>query len=295
MTDRVAQLVTPGPVAAAVAKTCAAPDAACRLEEMVVSDRIDDLLVFRTESWRRFQDEVRRVFRDNDYAVLRGFPPVQDGAALLVATLTVGEALRTYRNGKVIKHFKMSPWTADLSHTTRAGEFHTDLNTEPHPPAITAIQCLEPDPGNPRYGVTRIARLRHLLDFVDRERNERTRRFLLQDTVAMLNDRSSVQWSGRVVDAGTIRYHPDTIRAAARRSGGAVHAVEEDIASVEDAATSIATSFALGRGDLLVLSNSRTLHSRGPCSVVFRDFPTVFDSRRVAVLHAHRERGSLYE
>ena len=111
----------------------------------------------------------------------------------------------------------------------------------------------------------------------------------------MLNDRSSVRWSGRMVDAGTIRYHPDTIRAAARRSGGALHAVEEDIAGVEDAARSIATSFALERGDLILLSNCRTLHSRGPCSVVFRDFPTVFDSRRVAVLHAHREHGSLYE
>ena len=290
MSNCIAQLMTPGPVAAAVAKTCAAPDAACRLEEMVVLDRIDAVLLFRSESWQCFRAEVRQVFRDNDYIVLRGFPPIPDGAALLVAALTIGESLRTYRNGKVIKHFKMSPWTTDLSHTTRAGEFHTDLNTEPRPPMITAIQCLEPDPGSPRYGVTRIARLRNLLDFVDRECNERTRRFLQQNTIAMLNDHSSVRWTGRMAEAGTIRYHPDTIRAAARRSGGSLHAAEEDIAGVEDAATSVATSFVLERGDLLLLSNCRTLHSRGPCSVVFRDFPTDFDSRRVAVLHAQRER-----
>ena len=42
----------------------------------------------------------------------------------------------------------------------------------------------------------------------------------------MLNDRSSLCWSGRMVEAGTIRYHPDTIRAAVRRSGGSLQAVE---------------------------------------------------------------------
>ena len=152
------------------------------------------------------------MFQENDYAALRGFPSVEDGAALLVASLTIGESLRTYRDGKVIKHFKMSPWTTELSHTTREGEFHTDLNTEPHPPAITAIQCLEPDPGSPRYGITRVARLTHLLDFVDRYSDEDTKRFLREDTVTMLNDRSSANWSGRIVEADAVRYHPETIR-----------------------------------------------------------------------------------
>ena len=290
MRDCVAQLLTPGPLATAVATTCAPPDAACRLEETLISDRVEALPLFRSEPWRCFQAAVRRVFEENDYAVLRGLPSVQDGAVLLVAALTIGEGLRTYRSGKVIKHFKMSPWTMDLSHTTRGGEFHTDLNTEAHPPAITAIQCLAPDPGSPRFGVTRISRLRHLLDFVDREHDAHTRRFLRQDTVAMLNDRSSMSWSGRMVQAGTIRYHPDTIRAAARRSGGPLQVVEQGIAGVERAAMSVATSFVLQRGDILLLSNQRTLHARGPCSVVFRDFPTDFDSRRVAVLHAVRER-----
>ena len=290
MTDCLAKLLTPGPLAAAVAGECARADGAGRLEDLVVSDRVAALPLLRSQSWRRFRADVRRVFDENDYAVLRGLPAAQDGAALLLAALTLGEALRTYRGGKVIKHFKMSPWTSDLSHTTRRGEFHTDLNTEAHPPAITAIQCLAPDPGSPRYGVTRIARLRHLLDFVDREHDERTRRFLRQDTVAMLNDRSSLCWSGKLVEAGTIRYHPDTIRAAVRRSGGSLQAVEQAIARVERAAMSVAASFVLQRGDVLLLSNRRTLHARGPCSVVFRDFPTEFDSRRVAVLHAARER-----
>ena len=244
----------------------------------------------RSDAWRRYQADVRQVFQDEDCVILRGFPAVRDGAALIVAALTIGESLRTYRSGKVIKHFQMSPWTKDLSHTTRAGEFHTDLNTEPHPPAVTAIQCLAPDPGSPRYGMTYVARLQHLLNYVDSVRDEPTRRFLRQNTLLMLNDRSSVQWSGTMVRAGTIRYHPDTIRAAVRRSGGSLQEVEQGIADVERAAMAVATSFVLERGDILLLSNRRTLHARGPCSVVFRSFPTDFDSRRVAVLHAARER-----
>ena len=283
-------LTVPPPLAAAVAETCAVRDAANCLEEMVVSNRIDTLPLFQSEKWQHFRAEVWETFKENDHAALRGFPAVQDGTALLVAALAIGDALRTYRDAKVIKHFKMSPWTTELSHTTRAGEFHTDLNTEPRPPAITGIQCLEPDPGSPHYGITRVARLRHLLDFVDRTDYKSTQRFLREDTVTMLNDRTSLSWSGRIVEAGAVRYHAETIRAAARRFGDSLQDVEQGIAGVERAAMSVSSAFVLQPGDMLLLSNRRTLHCRDECSVVFRDYPLDFDSRRVAVLHAVRER-----
>ena len=283
-------LTVPSSLAAAVAETCAIRDAANFLEEMVVSNRIETLPVFQSEKWHHFRAKVWELFKDNDHVVLRGLPSAQEGTALLVAALTIGEALRTYRDGKVLKHFKMSPWTTELSHTTREGEFHTDLNTDLHPPAITAIQCLEPDPGSPNYGISRVARLRHLLDFVDRAEDKRTQRFLIEDTVTMLNDRTSSNWSGRIVEAGALRYHPETIRAAARRVGDSLQDIEQGIAGVERAAMSVSTGFVLKRGDILLLSNHRTLHYRGECSVVFRDYPTDFDSRCVSVLHAIRER-----
>ena len=283
-------LTVPPPLATAVAETCARRDAVNQLEAMVVSDRIETLPLFLSEKWRNFRTRVLQIFEKNDYAALRGFPSIQDGAALLVAALTIGEALRTYRENKVVKHFKMSPWTTGLSHTTRKGEFHTDLSTELHPPAITAIQCLEPDPGSPHYGITQIAKLAHLLDFVDRANDKGTQRFLREDTVAMLNDHSSSSWSGRIVEGDAVRYHPETIRAAVRRSGDSLQGVEQGIAGVERAAMSVSTPFTLQRGEILLLSNRRTLHCRGECSVVFQDYPTDFDSRRVAVLHAVQER-----
>ncbi len=257
---------------------------------MVLTKQIETLPLFQTEYWFRFRNEVRQIFEEHDCVEIHGFPSEQNGAALLLAALTIGESLRIYRDGKVTKHFKMSPWTAELSHTTRAGEFHTDLNTEPVPPAITAIQCLEPDPGSPKYGVTRVARLAHLLDFVSLENDKRTHRFLLEDAVTILNDRSSSTRTGRIVDAGVIRYHPETIRAAGRRSAYSLRDLEQGITGIERAAESVSKPFALECGDILLISNHRTLHSRGECSVVFQDFPMFFNSRRVSVLHASRER-----
>ena len=283
-------LTAPPRVAAAAAEACAVRDPVSYLEEMVLTEQIETLPLFLTEYWLRFRTEVRQIFKEHDYVAIHGFPSEQDGAALLLAALTIGESLRIYRDGKVTKHFKMSPWTTELSHTTRAGEFHTDLNTEPNPPAITAIQCLEPDPGSPKYGITRVARLTHLLDFVRLDDDKSAQRFLLEDAVTILNDRSSSSRTGRIVNAGVIRYHPETIRAAGRRSADSLRDLEQGIAGIERAAMSVSRPFALERGDILLISNHRTLHCRGECSVVFQDFPTDFDSRRVSVLHAARER-----
>ena len=283
-------LTAPPRVAAAAAQACAVRDAVSYLEEMILTEQIETLPLFLTEDWLGFRMEVRQIFEEHDYAAIQGFPSEQDGAALLLAALTIGESLRTYRDGKVSKHFKMSPWTPELSHTIRGGEFHTDLNTEPCPPAITAIQCLETDPGSPQYGITRVARLTHLLDFVRLDDDKSTQRFLTEEPVTMLNDRSSSSWTGRIVEAGVIRYHPETIRAAGRRSVDSLRDLEQGIAGVERAALSVSKPFAMERGDILLISNHRTLHCRGECSVVFQDFPTHFDSRRVSVLHAVRER-----
>ena len=287
----VAPFLTVSPqLVAAVAETCAVRDPVGYLEKLVVSGQIESLPLFLSEKWRHFRAEAQQVFERNDCVALRGFPTANDGSALLVAALTIGESLRTYRDGKVIKQFKMSPWTTELSHTTRAGEFHTDLNVEPRPPAITAIQCLEPDPGSPDYGITRVTRLAHLLEFVDRHHDNSTRRFLREDSITMLNDRSSAERTGTIVENGVIRYHPETLRAAARRSGDLFQGLEHSIASVERAAMSVSIPFDLQRGDILLLSNHRTLHCRGESSVVFQNYPMGFDSRRVSVLHATQER-----
>lgn len=266
-----------------------APDALEMLEQLAREGDLNGLSLLASREWARFSADVRVIFEVRDHVILKGLPVSNHGATLLLAARAIGSMFRTYREGKIIKHFKMSPWTTELSHTTREGEFHTDLNTESSPPAITAMQCLEPDPGAPHYGISRVVRLPDLLSFLEEGDDAETLRFLTRETITMVNDRSQSSWSGRVVEAGIIRYHPETLRAAARRSGLYTPELEDQVASIRRAALAVSEPFNLDRGDVLLLSNYRTLHYRGECSVVFNRYPTEFNSRSVFILHTSQE------
>lgn len=283
-------LIAPPEIATALDSICMAPNALEMLERMARADDLAGLPLLASGGWASFSARARQLFAERDHILIKGLRASADGATLLVTARTVGSMFRTYRGGQIIKHFKLSPWTTELSHTTREGEFHTDLNTEPSPPAITAMQCLDPDPGAPRYGVSRVCRLADLLSFLVKRNDTETLGFLTRDTVTMLNDRSLSSWSGNVVEEGIIRYHPETLRAAARRSGHPLLALEERIAGVARAAVAVSEPFILERGDVLLLSNHRAMHYRGECSVVFNRYPTEFDSRSVFILHTSRER-----
>lgn len=282
-------IVAPPEIAAAFDSICAAPDALEALEESARADDLEGLPMLATREWANFSAEARQAFAARDHILIKGLPVSAHGATLLLAAKSIASKFRTYRAGQVIKHFKMSPWTTELSHTTREGEFHTDLNTETCPPAVTAMQCLDPDPGAPSYGVSRVARLADLLAFLEEHGDTETLYFLTRDTVTMLNDRSKSNWSGLAVEGSLIRYHPETLRAAARRSGRPEPALEDRIAGVARAALAVSEPFIMERGDVLLLSNRRTLHYRGECSVVFNRYPTEFASRSVFILHAARE------
>jgi alpha-ketoglutarate-dependent taurine dioxygenase len=130
-----------------------------------------------------------------------------------------------------------------------------------------------------------------LLTFLEESGDAETLDFLTRETVTMVNDRSQASWSGLVVEGGVVRYHPETLRAAARRDGPQEPVLEDQIAGVARAALAVSEPFILDRGDVLLLSNRRTLHYRGECSVVFKNYPTDFISRSVFILHAAEEAG----
>lgn len=282
-------LAAPSAIVYAFNSICVTTDALKTLERAARENDLNELSLLTSREWISFSASVRQAFASHDYLIIKGLPVSEDGNTLLLAARLIGSGFRTYRGGQIIKHFKMSPWTKELSHTTREGEFHTDLNAEACPPAITAMQCLDPDPGAPMYGATRVARLQDVLIALEEVGDEETLRFLKLETVTMLNDRSSSAWSGRIVEDGLIRYHPETLRAAARRSELPRPSLEERIAHVARVAFAVSEPFNLSRGDVLLLSNHRTLHYRGECSVVFERFPTEFASRSVFVLHTNQE------
>lgn len=245
-------------------------------------------LVPNAESvWGDVAPAVRAAFAAADFAILRGLPALEGGRMLMAAASLLGRRFHTYGGGKVVKIFAMSPWRADLAHTAADGFFHTDLNASPQPPALTGIQCIVPDPGAPEYGVNRVVRTVDLLAALEKSGQTQALRFLCEETVGLANDRATTVWRGRVVDDGITRYHPETVRAACRRDGVSTPEAILDIIQAE--ALRVSRPFQLSAGDMLLLSNHRTLHYRGECSVAFRRFPTDFVARRIYVLHVADE------
>lgn len=237
------------------------------------------------------REEALSVWNRYDHFVLRRVPAADDGATGLLIAALLFHALRPYRAGRVVKSFQMTPWTSALSHTLAEGCFHTDLNTAAQPPAATLMQCVHPDPDAPKHGQLRVARFRDLLDALHRSDHRSALRLLTEDEVVMVNDASTVHWSGRIHDGETVRFHPETLRAGQRRLGANTPDLEDTLRVIHEAALSVSCPIDLGPGDILFVSNRRALHQRGACTVRFRSFPRDFESRSVAVMHAVDELG----
>ncbi|MBW3505714.1 TauD/TfdA family dioxygenase [Pseudomonas sp. NKUCC02_KPG] len=234
--------------------------------------------------WQAFLIELSHAWNRFDHAVIRGTPALSDERIALLLALALNAGFKPYRGNKIVKHFKMSPWTTELSQTLRDGHFHTDLNTASEPPRITLIHCRVPDP-TPGYGVLRVARIRDLLAELRRRGADKALRFLLRDSVAIVDDRAQGSWSGTMASESAIRFHPETLKAAQRRGASFIDPLEEQLDTIHEAALAVSHPIELGMGDTLLVSNVRALHYRGECTVQYLDFPRHFQARQIHVLH----------
>lgn len=242
-----------------------------------------------SSAWREFAAMVHATWRRRDHVILRGLPVTFDGNTCAITACLFGRAFKTYRGSRIVKHFRMSPWTTDLSQTTRDGHFHTDLNTASTPPRTTLIQCLVPDPAAPEMGQVRVARLEDLLGSLAASEASETLDFIRNVPVQVVDDRAAGSWTGTIVEAGQIRFHPQTLRAAVARFGTSHPDIEVHLDVIRKHAFAVSTPISLGVGDALAVSNTQALHYRGPCTARFIEFPRVFESREIFVLHLHDE------
>lgn len=238
--------------------------------------------------WRAFVVELARTWSARDYAVVRGVPVEGDGATTLLLAIAFDAAFKPYRRDKIVKHFKMSPWTTELSQTLREGHFHTDLSTAVEPPCVTLIHCRKSDP-TPGSGVVRVAPIRGLLAKLRRRGADEALRFMLSDTVEMVDERAHGSWSGIIASESRVRFHPETLRAAERRGVRFAGALERQLEVIRDAALDASEPIELGPGDALFVSNVRALHYRGACTVQYLEFPLRFEAREIHVLHLRDE------
>jgi hypothetical protein len=236
--------------------------------------------------WIAFCDLVASTIRQCGYIVVRGLN-ADEGRSLLIVSTALRAGFDSYRPHRVIKRFRMSPWTNELSHTIRAGDFHTDGNVSAAPPVGTAMQCEHEDPGAPEYAEQRVAYLPHLLNRLASGTCEENEAFLFltEAVAAMAHERSPELWRGRLVQNGKIRYHPQSLRVASRRLNEQSAKLESAISAVHRAAIDVSVPFHTLPGDTVLVSNRTALHYRGACSVRFTKFPTEFESRSLLVLH----------
>jgi hypothetical protein len=236
--------------------------------------------------WIAFRDAINSTISQCGYTVVRGLEP-DEGRSLLIVSTALGASFDAYRPGQIVKRFRMSPWTNELSHTIRAGDFHTDGNVSSVPPVGTAMQCEIEDPGAPEYAEQRVAYLPDLLKRLASGDSEDAEAFtfLTEAEATMAHERSNEVWRGRLVQNGTIRYHPQSLRLACKRLNGQSLALEAAIAAIHRAAIEVSIPFHTRPGDTVLVSNRTALHYRGACSVRFTRFPTEFESRSLFVLH----------
>lgn len=240
----------------------------------------------REPAWEAFALGAAALVRDRGYAVARGLD-VDEGRSLLLVSAVLGAGFETYAPGRIVKRFRMSPWTRSLSHTLAAGNFHTDGNVSPAPPAATAMQCERDDPGGEGFAELRVAALASLLRQLELRGDPglEALSFLRNERVEMAHERSKRGWAGTPVEGGRIRYHPESLRVAQARAGTPPDRLERVIATVHEAALAVSIPFRTRPGDILLVSNRTALHYRGECSVRFTRFPTEFESRSLLVVH----------
>lgn len=238
------------------------------------------------QRWVQFCGAVASSVRDRGYIVLRGLA-ADEGKSLLIVSRALGTTFGTYGAGRIVKRFRMSPWAGGLSHTLKAGDFHTDGNVSREPPAGTAIQCEIEDPGAPEYAEQRVAYLPDILERLASGSPDDTAALdlLTKEDACLASETSHGVWRGRLVRDGVIRYHPESLRLATKRLSQETPQLESAIAAIHRASMDVSVPFHTSPGDTVLVSNRFALHYRGECSVRFTKFPTEFEARSILVLH----------
>ena len=238
------------------------------------------------ERWVEFCKTAAAAIQSRGYIVVRGLS-ADEGRTLLVLSRALGTTFSTYGARRIVKRFRMSPWAHGLSHTLQAGDFHTDGNVSASPPAGTAMQCEHEDPGAPEYAEQRVAYLPDLLERLASGTREDAEAlaFLTEADATLAHESSPEVWRGHLVQEGTIRYHPQSLRVAHKRAGTPESDLEPVITAVHNAAMDVSVPFHTGVGDVVLVSNRIALHYRGACSVRFTRFPTEYEARSLLVLH----------
>lgn len=214
-------------------------------------------------------NEIKELFIENGYVIVRDFSSESDDAIKLVRSLSN----RLFYQGSELKYvyqFETEPFQSEiLSSSLGCGAFHTDFWTVEESPNYIMLQCVEPDPRHPFYSRNQVVMVSELLNMLEQ---------LIPGIIKVLVDLLVPHRIGEKViwvkllsqsEGGwVIRFHPKYVDENELKSehffkGIPIHNL------ISDVAHSIADDFVLNSKDVLIVSNKFCLHRRGESTVVF--------------------------
>jgi len=228
--------------------------------------------------------EIKKLFIEHNYLIIRGFGAVA-GDAITLAKLLSENIFYQGDDLKYIYEFETQPFqTKTFSSSLSCGAFHTDFWTVDNPPDYVLLQCVEPDPKHPFYSRNQVVLLPLLLTRLEE---------LIPNIMPKLLNisfphrvKNRVIWVKFLEMHGNnlmVRIHPNYIDESSLEA----HHYIGDVAIhhlISNIAQSISFDFVLDSGDILIVSNKLCLHRRNEATVVFQDSLSQWKGRKLNTL-----------
>jgi alpha-ketoglutarate-dependent taurine dioxygenase len=219
--------------------------------------------------YARLIGDIRAVYAEYRAVVVEGLPVVPNIAQLYLA----------FSAGLVTPYDQYGDIPYDIAITTddratyqaaapRNFELHADYAFVPEIPETTVILCTQPDPNYPHYGASTLLSGAEIVSGLQAEGETELLDFLVNTPINFALDNDPTQSFTRPILA-PVPHTPGEYYACYRRRFMPADFKDQYGALLdrfEAFCDRHAYRFTLAKGDLLLFSNRRWLHGRGPCT-----------------------------
>lgn len=233
--------------------------------------------------------ELMEGIKKNGYFIVNNFGVDKTDLLKLVSLLT-NRVYYSKRMGCVIYESAISPFVNSdrITEFSDYGCFHTDFCAQEWAdiPDYVAIQCVEPDPKHPLFGLSSIASINSIFNGIERIHPGFINHCLGLEIPHVFSN--GIVKNIKFLDIDTngnliIRIHTfyvaeELLKDEHYINGVPIHKLIQAMAS------QLADIFSLGAGDILIFCNKKYLHKRGECTVHFRSSINDYSSRRIRSL-----------
>jgi hypothetical protein len=217
------------------------------------------------------------------YQVIRGFGTDVERLKMDLDAISGSKLFFSKHLGDVAHHFRVMPFSNNLSEQAACGGYHTDFMFQSQPPEFIALLCIKSDPKYPLYGRNQIV---HYDAFVQKMSSiygvsELDLLELKVKYVFPNHPDIELQILQKYGDRNIFRLHTSLMGEASMQkflNGIPLkHAIEAVCGDVSQ-------DIVLDKGDMLIVSNHIALHRRSECTLAFSSDGNLFESREMVTI-----------